>query len=192
MPRNRRRLVPIGLLLALAWLINGPLGVLDLSAERRAAAQGVATHQASADLPDGPGVEIARRACLSCHEADLIVSQRLSRAGWVREVEKMVRWGAVIADSEKDPLVDYFTARFAPRRAAAALPASGTTASAGEAIFEQRCLSCHEADLTRQQRLSRAGWVREVEKMVRWGAVVPETERDPLIDYLSRSFAPGR
>ncbi|MGA1367552.1 MAG: hypothetical protein ACO394_03415 [Blastocatellia bacterium] len=191
MPRNLHRLLPIGLLLALAWLINGSVGVLDLSAEGRAAAQGVETPQASADLPDGPGVEIARRACLSCHEADLIAAQRLSRAGWVREVEKMVRWGAVITDSEKDPLVDYFTAHFAPRRAAAA-PPPGTTPSAGEAIFEQRCLSCHEADLTRQQRLSRAGWVREVEKMVRWGAVVPEAERDPLIDYLSQSFAPAR
>jgi len=185
MPRNLRRILAIGLLLAFAWLINGSVGVIDLSAER-----GVEAHQASADLPNGPGVEIARRACLSCHEADLIVSQRLSRAGWVREVEKMVRWGAVIADTEKDPLVDYFTARFAPRRTAAV--ASTATPSPGAAIFEQRCLSCHEADLTRQQRLSRAGWVREVEKMVRWGAVVPEAERDPLIDYLTQSFAPGR
>jgi mono/diheme cytochrome c family protein len=185
MPHNLRRILAIGLLLAFAWLINGSVGAIDLSAE-----QGVAAHPASADLPNGPGVEIARRACLSCHEADLIVSQRLSRAGWVREVEKMVRWGAVIADTEKDPLVDYFTARFAPRRTAAV--ASAATPSPGAAIFEQRCLSCHEADLTRQQRLSRAGWVREVEKMVRWGAVVPEAERDPLIDYLSQSFAPGR
>lgn len=188
MPRNHRRIASIGLLIALVWLIVGSTDRWGLSVAEGA----VETGQTSADLPDGPGVEIARRACLSCHKPDLIVSQRLSRAGWVREVEKMVRWGAVIADAEKDPLVDYFAARFAPRRAssAAAAPASGVLA--GEAIFEQRCLSCHEADLTRQQRLSRAGWVREVEKMVRWGAVVPEAERDPLIDYLSQSFAPGR
>ena len=36
------------------------------------------------DLPAGKGVEIARNRCLNCHEADLIVAQKLSRAGWVR------------------------------------------------------------------------------------------------------------
>ena len=51
------------------------------------------------DLPAGPGAEIFRRNCLSCHGADLTVSQRLSRPGWVREVDKMIRWGAVIGDA---------------------------------------------------------------------------------------------
>ena len=61
----------------------------------------------SQDLPDGKGADIARNRCLLCHEADLIVAQRLARAGWVREVEKMVRWGAVVKDDEKEALVDY-------------------------------------------------------------------------------------
>ena len=59
-------------------------------------------------------------------------------------------------------------------------------------IFEERCLLCHEADLTRQQRLSRQGWTREVDKMVRWGAAVTDAEKEPLVDYLVRNFGPGK
>lgn len=143
------------------------------------------------DLPAGAGATIFRRRCLSCHGADLTVSQRLSRPGWVREIDKMVRWGAVLSDdsgrdSEREVLIDYLAANFAPRRKSAEKPAVVGT---GQEIFGRKCLTCHEADLSTQQRLSRAGWVREVEKMVRWGAIVTESERDPLIDYL---MAAGR
>ena len=73
------------------------------------------TRAARQDLPDGKGAELARDKCLNCHEADLIVSQRLSRQGWTREVEKMIRWGAVVSDAEKEPLVDYLFGNFGPR-----------------------------------------------------------------------------
>jgi cytochrome c5 len=139
------------------------------------------------DLPDGKGAELARDKCLICHEADLIVSQRLSRQGWTREVDKMIRWGAVASDAEKEILIDYFAARFKPNSASGA-PAAGD--EPGKAIFEEKCLLCHEADLTRQQRLSRQGWTREVEKMIRWGAVVSDEEKGPLVDYLFGNFGP--
>ena len=73
------------------------------------------TRAARQDLPEGKGVELARERCVNCHEADLIVSQRLSRQGWTREVEKMIRWGAAVTDSEKAPLADYLAARFPVR-----------------------------------------------------------------------------
>ena len=37
-------------------------------------------------LPASTGVEVATAKCLGCHEADIIVSQRLSPTGWDREV----------------------------------------------------------------------------------------------------------
>jgi cytochrome c5 len=144
------------------------------------------TSAARQDLPEGKGVELARERCVSCHEADLIVSQRLSRQGWTREVEKMIRWGAVASEAEKEALIDYFAANFKPRSAASA-PAGD---SRGKQIFEEKCLLCHEADLTEQQRLSRQGWTREVEKMIRWGAVVNDAEKEPLVDYLFGNFGP--
>jgi cytochrome c5 len=145
------------------------------------------TRAARQDLPEGKGVELARDRCLNCHEADLIVSQRLSRQGWTREVEKMIRWGAVASDSEKEILIDYFASHFKPRSAANPAVAGEER---GKQIFEEKCLLCHEADLTGQQRLSRQGWTREVEKMVRWGAVVTNAEKEPLIDYLFGNFGP--
>lgn len=138
------------------------------------------------DLPDGKGADIARNRCLLCHEADVIVAQKLSRPGWVREVEKMVRWGAVVKDEEKDTLVDYFAARFAPRPVATAAAASNE--ARGKEVYEARCLLCHESDVIVAQRLSRPGWTREVEKMVRWGAVVKDDEKDVLVDYLFKNY----
>lgn len=146
------------------------------------------TRAAQQDLPEGKGAELARDKCVTCHEADLIVSQRLSRQGWTREVDKMIRWGAPVSDSEKEVLIDYLAAHFKPRSAAGAQTTPGD--DPGKQIFEEKCLVCHEADLTRQQRLSRQGWTREVEKMVRWGAVVPDAEKEPLVDYLFRNFGP--
>jgi cytochrome c1 len=145
------------------------------------------TRAARQDLPEGKGVDLARDKCVGCHEADLIVAQRLSRQGWTREVEKMIRWGAVVSDAEKAILIDYFAARFKPSSGPVSAAAGDET---GRKIFEEKCLLCHEADLTEQQRLSRQGWTREVEKMIRWGAVVSDTEKGPLVDYLSRSFGP--
>jgi hypothetical protein len=41
----------------------------------------------------------------------MVDQQKISRAAWVREVEKMMRWGAAVGDSEKDPLVDFLFAK---------------------------------------------------------------------------------
>ncbi|MGH9752156.1 MAG: hypothetical protein ACREA2_05175 [Blastocatellia bacterium] len=144
------------------------------------------TRAAWQDLPEGKGAELARDRCLSCHEADMIVSQRLSRQGWTREVEKMIRWGAVASEAEKEVLIAYFASHFKPR--SAANPAAAN--ERGKQIFEEKCLLCHEADLTEQQRLARQGWTREVDKMIRWGAVVTDAEKEPLIDYLFSNFGP--
>ncbi len=174
---SKRKSNPIKLWLALTAMILA-VGV-SLSEKTRAAQQ---------DLPEGKGVELARDKCVTCHEADLIVAQRLSRQGWTREVEKMIRWGAVVSDAEKEILVDYFAAHFAPRKTTTNIAA--TNEARGKEIFENQCLICHEADLTEQQRLSRQGWVREVEKMVRWGATVTDAEKEPLVDYLFKNFGP--
>ncbi len=136
------------------------------------------------ELPAGPGRETVTMRCVSCHESDLIAQQRLSRAGWGRELDKMVRWGALIEAQEREPMLDYLAAHFAPRPAAAHIVATAGT----EETYKRACLTCHEDDLIEAQRLSRAGWVREVDKMIRWGAVVSDSEKDPLIDYLAARF----
>ena len=140
------------------------------------------------DLPVGVGADVVRAKCVLCHEADLIVQQRLSRPGWVREVEKMIRWGTVVNDAEKETIIDYLAANFGPKPASVIPPSSAE--EPGKKLFQERCLLCHEADLTEQQRLSRAGWTREVDKMIRWGAVVNDAEKEALVSYLAGRYHP--
>jgi mono/diheme cytochrome c family protein len=138
--------------------------------------------QETADLPAGLGAEIVRAQCLTCHQADLIRQQRLTRTGWQRELDKMTRWGASLTQTERDTALEYLAAHWPPPPAVATQPAD---VARGDDVFRRRCLSCHQTDIVDQQRLARAGWAREVDKMVRWGATVSGDERDVLLDYLA-------
>ena len=71
--------------------------------------------------------------------------------------------------------------------AAAPPPASAASIDAGVAhpTFERACRACHADDLVVQQRLTREGWGREVDKMIRWGARVSPEERGPLVEFLA-------
>jgi hypothetical protein len=66
------------------------------------------------DLPPGPVQEKARTACTECHDAGIIVQQRLDRKVWGKEVDKMIRWGAVVDPKDRDAFVDYFSTNFPP------------------------------------------------------------------------------
>jgi hypothetical protein len=61
---------------------------------------------------------------------------------------------------------------------------------AGKAIAAEACLKCHSADVLRQQRLDEKKWTASVNKMIGWGAEVPEAGKDELIRYLVKSFGP--
>ena len=91
------------------------------------------------DLPPGPLQAKARTACLECHDAGIIVQQRLSRAAWTKEVDKMTRWGALVAPEDREAFIDYFAANFGVDKPPAApdygLPArqgSKTRSKAGQ------------------------------------------------------------
>ena len=66
-------------------------------------------------LPNGPGKAEVEAACYACHSADLLAQQRLTEKQWVASVEKMVRWGAVVPDAQKDMMVKYLARHFGPR-----------------------------------------------------------------------------
>jgi cytochrome c5 len=139
---------------------------------------------AAQELPAGPGRDIVAKRCITCHEGDLITQQRLTRAGWIRSVDKMVRWGAVVESDERDLMLGYLSAHFAPIPVASHLVATAQH----EGVYKRSCLTCHDADLVESQRLTRAGWVRTVDKMIRWGASVPEADKEGLVDYLAARY----
>ncbi len=129
--------------------------------------------QTSRELPAGQGADTVRARCISCHGLELIVQQRLTREGWLREVEKMTSWGAVIAPGEQDALLDYLAASFGVEPTGTA---DGTT-SKGAALLQARCQTCHDLRLIEQQRLNAEGWGRELDKMIGWGAALTDSER---------------
>jgi len=77
-------------------------------------------------LPPGPMQAKATTACTECHEARIILQQRLSKVAWTKEVDKMIKWGALVDASDHDALIDYLSTHFsteqvpyvAPRTAA--------------------------------------------------------------------------
>ena len=84
------------------------------------------------DLPAGAMQAKATTACLECHEARIILQQRLSKGAWVKEVDKMVKWGAVVDANDHDALVDYLSTNFSPDRPAYEPPRTAAERSASE------------------------------------------------------------
>jgi len=90
------------------------LGIVSLNARGEKPVQANYT----ADLPPGPMQAKATTACTECHEARIILQQRLSKAAWTREVDKMMKWGAVVDPADRDALIDYLSTNFSPDRPA--------------------------------------------------------------------------
>ena len=65
-----------------------------------------AADQATLEL----GKKEEARSCVPCHSLRLIHSQRLARAAWVKELDKMSGWGAVMKD--RDALLEYLAANY--------------------------------------------------------------------------------
>src|SRR5580704_7310922 len=72
----------------------------------------------TADLPAGAMQSKATTACLECHEARIILQQRLTKPAWTKEVDKMTKWGAVVDPADRDTLIDYLSTNFSPDKPA--------------------------------------------------------------------------
>ena len=70
--------------------------------------------------------------------------------------------------------------------AAAALGADPSVVARGEKEEARSCIACHSLRIVHSQRLSRAAWGRELDKMVGWGTKVED--RDALLEYLAANF----
>ena len=71
----------------------------------------------SPELPPGPMQAKVKTACTECHDSNLIMQQRLSKASWTKEVDKMIKWGAVVEASDREGFIDYLSSNFPPDKA---------------------------------------------------------------------------
>ena len=110
-PQPARRILT-GALFAIALL------TLSVFSPFSARAQKPAQPNVSATLPAGPMQAKATTTCLECHEARIILQQRLTKAAWTKEVDKMTKWGAVVDPADRDALIDYLSSNFSPDKLA--------------------------------------------------------------------------
>ncbi len=73
---------------------------------------------------------------------------------------------------------------------AAACAAAQSTSERAKAEEARSCVQCHSLRLIHSQRLSKAAWTKEVDKMIGWGA--PVRDRELLIDYLSEEYSDSK
>ncbi len=96
--------------LVLAALVTA----LPLTAAAQTKAITLPPDHAYGDLTPGPGVELAQRACRSCHSTDYIVMQpRGDAKQWEAVVTKMIKvFGASISDEDAKAIVRYLSTAY--------------------------------------------------------------------------------
>lgn len=76
----------------------------------------------SPELPAGPAQAKVATACTECHESRIIIQQRLSKGAWTKEVDKMIKWGAVVDPADRDGFIEYLSINFPADRAPEQMP----------------------------------------------------------------------
>ena len=76
----------------------------------------------AADVDLEAAKKAEQRECVACHGLRFIHSQRLSRAAWQKELDKMAGWGAEMKD--KQLLLDYLAAEFSDAKPVPQAPLS--------------------------------------------------------------------
>lgn len=76
----------------------------------------------SPELPAGPMQKKVTTACTECHESRILLQQRLSKGAWTKEVDKMIKWGAVVDPADRDGFIDYLSSNFPPDKPAEVMP----------------------------------------------------------------------
>jgi hypothetical protein len=76
----------------------------------------------SPELPSGPMQQKVTTACTECHESRIILQQRLSKAIWTKEVDKMIKWGAVVDPADRDGFIEYLSTNFPPEKPPEPMP----------------------------------------------------------------------
>ncbi len=61
-----------------------------------------------------------------------------------------------------------------------------------QAKVKAACTSCHKASRITEQHMNRKKWSDELDKMEGLGAVIPDTDRDAMLTYLTKNFGPEK
>jgi hypothetical protein len=57
-----------------------------------------------------------------------------------------------------------------------------------QAKVKASCTQCHNTDRITEQHLTREEWSQKLEKMEGLGAVIPDADRNGMLNYLAKNF----
>ncbi len=61
-----------------------------------------------------------------------------------------------------------------------------------QAKVKAGCTQCHNTSRITEQHLTRPQWSDELDKMEGLGAVIPDADRDSILNYLAKNFGPEK
>lgn len=61
-----------------------------------------------------------------------------------------------------------------------------------QAKVKASCTTCHNTSRLFEQHMTRDQWSTELEKMEGLGAVIPDSDRAAILNYLTKNFGPAK
>ena len=61
-----------------------------------------------------------------------------------------------------------------------------------QAKVKAACTSCHNTTRITEQHMTREQWAKQLEKMEGLGAVIEDSDRDAMLNYLTKNFGRGK
>jgi mono/diheme cytochrome c family protein len=146
------------------------------------------------DLPEGQGRNLLEVSCVSCHNLDRVKRTHVDRDGWNQIIQTMIekRDGPILSEQDVKDMLDYLVKNLGPANAAPAAGAAAGGEAEAKQVLQNSCSGCHGLDLIDAKRADKAGWTDIVQRMVGMGAQLTDAQSTMLIDYLAKTYPPGK
>ena len=184
----------LALMLALALEFASP-ALAQSSASRR-------PPRPTVNLPEGEVRRVILSSCTACHGIDEYGYYAMDREAWLALIERMKTTpsglvpGAVIADADREILLDWLVANFGPdatpfERRYVVRPVTDETRlddAGARVLVDNACAGCHDPlEPVLAADLDEAAWRERLTGKIATGVPLLVDEVDPLIDWLRRT-----
>src|ERR1039458_6134253 len=90
------------------------------------------------------------------------------------------------------PVVFWFTSAILATAQAPSAPGKPLPPGPMQAKIKAACTQCHNAGRITEQHLTRQQWSEQLKKMEGLGAVIPDSDRNAILNYLAKNLGPEK
>jgi hypothetical protein len=90
------------------------------------------------------------------------------------------------------PAIFLFASIILANAQATSAPGKPLPPGPAQAKVKAACTQCHNASRITGQHMTRQQWSGQLEKMEGLGAVIPDSDRNAFLNYLTRNFGPEK